>query len=134
MKQKFYWILGGVTGLMIALFALQTIASERIEVVELHTLDTEGETVITRLWIVDYKGHPYLRAGYEESGWYTRIKANETIKLTREGETHIYRAEAFPEVKARIRALMQEKYTWGDSYIGMIFGRDDSIPVKLTKM
>ena len=53
----FRWILGSVVGLVVLVFVLQLVASERVEVVELHTLDEQGEEVITRLWIVDHLGY-----------------------------------------------------------------------------
>ena len=52
----FRWILGSVGGLVVLVFVLQLVASERVEVVELHTLDEQGEEVITRLWVVDDSG------------------------------------------------------------------------------
>ena len=48
-----FWGLGILLGLMVALFSLERIAAERVEVVKLHTQDEKGETVTTRLWIVD---------------------------------------------------------------------------------
>ena len=71
----FRWILGSVVGLVVLVFVLQLVASERVEVVELHTLDEQGEEVITRLWVVDDSGYQYLRVGEGGSGWYSRIQA-----------------------------------------------------------
>ena len=53
----FRWILGSVVGLVVLVFVLQLVASERVEVVELHTLDEQGEEVITQLWVVDHSGY-----------------------------------------------------------------------------
>ncbi|GIT20680.1 MAG: hypothetical protein CM1200mP40_03620 [Gammaproteobacteria bacterium] len=71
----FRWILGSVVGLVVLVFVLQLVASERVEVVELHTLDEQGEEVITRLWVVDDSGYQYLRVGEGGSGWFSRIQA-----------------------------------------------------------
>ena len=46
-----------------ALLALQFIASERVEVVELETTSASGEAKITRLWVVDEGGHDRGPAG-----------------------------------------------------------------------
>ncbi|MCH8256298.1 MAG: hypothetical protein IIA75_00085 [Proteobacteria bacterium] len=46
------WILGTFVGIIVLFLIVQTLASERIEVVQLHTLDDTGETITTRLWIM----------------------------------------------------------------------------------
>ena len=63
MMKRLKWFLGSITGLIALLLVLQTIASERIEVVELHTLNELGEEVTTRLWVVDDSGYQYLSVG-----------------------------------------------------------------------
>ena len=126
------WLGGGLLLLVIAVFGLQFVASERVEVVELHTLDEAGEEVTTRLWVVDDAGFQYLRVGTGGSGWYSRILANGEFELTRNGVRAHYTAEARPGKSERINQLMQQKYTWGDSLIGVLVGsRDNSIPVEL---
>ena len=77
----FRWILGSVVGLVVLVFVLQLVASERVEVVELHTLDEQGEEVITRLWVVDDSGYQYLRVGEGGSGWFSRIQALSLIHI-----------------------------------------------------
>ena len=126
------WGLGGLAALAILLLGLQNLAAERVEVVELHTLDTQGTEITTRLWVVDDAGFAYLRVGADGSGWFERLRANETVRLTRGGETRRYRPELRPDKSQRINALMQEKYTWGDSVIATLVGsREGSIPVEL---
>ncbi|MDZ7686300.1 MAG: hypothetical protein U5O39_15960 [Gammaproteobacteria bacterium] len=111
---------------------LQYLASERVEVVELHTIDAADERVTTRLWVVDHGGHPHLRVGAGGSGWYSRLKANPNIQLTRDGKTQAYLAVPRPEKSEVINELMQKKYTWGDTFIAILLGgRDSSIPIEL---
>ena len=110
---------------------VERLASERIEVVELHTYDESGQEITTRLWIVDYNGHPYLRTSDDQSGWFTRLNAQQNIKLTRTDNTQTYETTQAPELRDKINTLMHDKYTWGDSFIGAVFGRDNAIPVKL---
>ena len=127
-----YWAVGVVILLLVGLIGLQIVASERVEVVELHTIDAEGEEQTTRLWIVDDEGYSYLRAGDDSSGWFSRLQANGEFELTRNGETRRYEAVLRHDKSALINQLMQEKYTWGDSVIGAMLGsRDNSIPVEL---
>jgi hypothetical protein len=126
------WIIGILLGI-VALFSIaQTIASERIEVIELRTTDEMGETVITRLWIVDHDGYQYLRVGGDGSGWYSRLQANKQIKVIRGEATKTYQTLSRPDKSDIINTLMQDKYTWGDSFFATMFGgREGSIPIEL---
>ena len=123
---------GGILILLVALLGVTQLASERVEVVDLHTMDDGGELVSTRLWLVDDEGYQYLRAGNPSSGWYSRIQANSDFELTRNGETLRYAAVDRLDKRARINQLMEEKYTWGDDFMSVVAGsRDGSIPVEL---
>ncbi|MFL2849858.1 MAG: hypothetical protein ACJZ8R_06830 [Pseudohongiellaceae bacterium] len=132
MMKRFKWFLGSIMGLVALLLVLQTIASERIEVVELHTLDELGEEVTTRLWVVDDDGYQYLRVGATGSGWFTRLQVNNEFDVTRNGRRYTYTAKLRGEKSLGINALMQEKYTWGDTFFAIMTGsREGSIPVEL---
>ena len=127
-----YWGLGSLVVLLLTFVGIERLAAERVEVVELHTVDEAGEPVTTRLWVVDDDGYQYLRVGADGSGWFTRLQDNEEFDLTRGEATHRYTAVLRPEKSAHISALMQEKYTWGDSFIAnVVGGRDGSIPIEL---
>ena len=127
-----YWTVGVLLALVVLLLGVERLAAERVEVVELHTVDETGETVTTRLWIVDDEGYQYLRVGANGSGWFSRLEANERIRVTRNGETATYTTALRHEKSDRINELMQAKYTWGDSVIGTLVGsRENSIPIEL---
>lgn len=127
----FLYVVGSILALLVLLFILQIVASERVEVVELHTHDEAGEQMTTRLWIVDHEGLQYLRAG-GDPGWYLRAMANETVSLTRGESTTSFKAVPNPGLRAEINDAMQEKYTWGDTLISaLVGGREDAIPVEL---
>lgn len=129
------WGVTFLTILILGLLGLERLAAERVEVVELHTLDESGEEVTTRLWVVDDEGYQYLRVGADGSGWFSRIEASESIDLTRDGERASYVVELRPEKRDRINDLMQEKYTWGDSFIAAMVGsRENSIPIELHQL
>ncbi len=49
------WLVGIVLGLALIIGGLQVAASERVEVVQLHTINEAGEEVVTRLWVVDLR-------------------------------------------------------------------------------
>lgn len=126
------WVIGLLFGLSLALLGIQTLASERVEVVELYTVDESGEEVITRLWIVDDADYQYLRVGADGSGWFTRSQSNGEIQLGRNGETRRYNTVLRQDKSDRINELMQQKYTWGESFFAIVMGgRDGSIPVEL---
>lgn len=126
------WIAGGLLVLIVGFLAVERLAAERVEVVELHTLDEEGETVVTRLWIVDHEGKAYLRVGADGSGWYSRLVAHPDIQLTRDGKTRAFLAVPAPAKREVVNELMQAKYTWGDTFIAYVVGgRTGSIPIEL---
>ena len=129
------WAGGSLLVLFVAVFVLQIVASERVEVVEVHTTTSSADTVTTRLWVVDDEGFPYLRTGASGSRWFTRLQASEEFHLTRNGETARYFFVLRPDKSERINELMQQKYTWGDSFIAaLVGGREGSIPVELHRL
>lgn len=126
------WAIGVPIGLVLALLVLQTLASERVEVVDLYTLDQSGEVQSTRLWIIDDEGYQYLRVGADGSGWFDRILHNGEVEVGRSGTTASYTIVQRPDKSERINVLMQEKYTWGDTFFAVMLGsRDGSIPLEL---
>ena len=129
------WIIGGLFALTVGMFGLQYVASERVEVVELHTIDENGEPVTTRLWVVDDEGYQYLRVGAGGSGWLDRIQENGEFQVTRNDVTKRFIAVLREEKGDRINQLMNEKYTWGDDLISALLGsRENSIPIELTPL
>jgi len=127
-----YWTVGILLGLALALFGLSRLASERIEVVELHTVDENGEAVTTRLWVVDDEGYQYLRAVGDGSAWFNRMQERGEFELTRSGRRGSYTAVSREDKTNKINALMREKYTWGDTLISVLVGgRDGAIPIEL---
>jgi len=123
-----------VIGILALLLVVVTIASESGEVVVLNTRNDEGiGGKDTRLWIVDHAGSSWLRAGSTDSSWYRRLSKNPKVTLRRGDETIVAVAEPKPAETAKINALMNQKYGWADDLIGFLFGRDDSIAIKLNK-
>ncbi len=119
-------------GLALAFLVVQTLASERVEVVELYTTDEAGEQQTTRLWVMDDEGYQYLRVGADGSGWFTRMLENGQFSVQRDGETANYTLVQRPDKSEKINAMMQQKYTWGDSFFATVLGsRDGSIPLEL---
>lgn len=125
-------ITGILLAVAVAFFGVQWYASERGEVVVLYAHDAEGKTVATRLWVVDHDGSQWLRTGGDGSGWYDRLRANETIELERGDRRADYVARPEPDRSDVVNQLMAAKYGWGDAFIGwMVGGRAGSIPIRL---
>ena len=129
-----FWVLGILIGIVMSIGILQYVASERIEVVELHTMDASGQEQTTRLWVVDHDGLPYLR-GDDSSGWVQRLKASEQVELTRSGGRHAYTWDVKPQNTPAINQLMRDKYTWGDRVITALVGdRSESNMIALMRI
>lgn len=126
------WAIGVPASLALVFLAVQTLASERVEVIDLYTTDELGEMQATRLWVMDDEGYQYLRVGADGSGWFDRVLQNGEIKVGRNGTTASYTVVQRADKSERINGMMQEKYTWGDTFFATILGsRDGSIPLEL---
>jgi len=126
------WAIGVLFVIILLPVAVIQVASERIEVVELHTIDEAGKPVTTRLWVVDDEDFQYLRVGADGSGWFSRIEANGDFEVTRSGVREIYTTVLRQDKSDLMNELMRAKYTWGDSVIGMLTGsREGSVPIEL---
>jgi hypothetical protein len=130
-------ILLGVAALfgLVVLFFIGVLVVSEIggEVVVLESIDADGESHETRLWVVEYDGHAWLRAGMPESAWLVRIQGNPEVTITRAGEPLTYRAVPVPDpvIRDRIHALMRESYPFADAYISVMRDPDGSVPVRL---
>ena len=126
------WPAGMLFGLALIIAVLQIAASERVEVVQLHTIKGGGEKVVTRLWVVDYDGHAYLR-GDTDSDWFQRLQSSDKFTLIRGDETGEFTHGVKNENIDMINKLMREKYTWGDLIIEIGVGsRAESNAIELT--
>ena len=126
------WSVGMLFGLALIIAVLQIAASERVEVVQLHTIKGGGEKVVTRLWVVDYDGHAYLR-GDTGSDWFQRLQSSDKFTLIRGDETGEFTQRVKNENIDMINKLMREKYTWGDQIIEIGVGsRSESNAIELT--
>jgi hypothetical protein len=124
-------LLGLVVALVVLVVGLEMVAAESGEVVVLRTPDDAGRIEETRLWVVDDAGHAWLRSGSPAAGWLARLGARPDVEVVREGNAARFRAVPQPDQRERVNALMHEKYGWADAYIGMLFGRDDAVPIRL---
>jgi hypothetical protein len=120
-----------VLALLAVVVAFEVIASESGEIVVVQTTDAAGAPYETRLWVVDEGDRAWIRAGNPQSAWLIHIQQNPAVTVTRDGQTATYTAVPDVASRDRINDLMRAKYGWADSYIGMLFGRDDATPIRL---
>jgi hypothetical protein len=125
------WLGAALVGLFVAVMALQMVASESGEVVVLTTTDAAGAAQETRLWVVDYDGSAWLRAGSDQQGWYGRLVQQPQVKVERAGATSAYTAQPIAAETPEINRLMAEKYGWADRFIGMMFPRENAVAIRL---
>ncbi|MEM7098967.1 MAG: hypothetical protein AAF541_11970 [Pseudomonadota bacterium] len=124
-------IVGVVVGLFVLLMIVQTIASESGEVVVVESLGADGQASETRLWVVDHDGAMWLRDGAGGAGWHQRMVANPQVTMSRADRSYDLTAVPVPEQTVAINQLMNEKYGWADDFIGLMFGRDNSVAIRL---
>jgi hypothetical protein len=120
-----------VVAIIVVLAALQMFASEVGEVVVITTHDAAGAPHRTRVWVVDYDGAQWIRAGSDRSAWFARLEVQPTLELERGTTTGVYRAVVTPEATATVNALVAKKYGWADWYVGMLFPRDHAVVMRL---
>jgi len=124
-------VLGGLLLLLLALGIAQHFAAESGEVVVLTTSDTEGQPHETRLWVVDHEGSAWLRAGADVQAWYGRLLAKPEVEVERGGTRQSFTAVPRLDQQGTVNRLMREKYGWADRFISLLFGRDESVPIRL---
>ena len=130
LRKALRW-LAGILALALLIAGSHYVASESGEAVVLRTRDEAGGVHETRLWVVDYDGSPWLRAGNPSGGWFSRLSARPEVEVVRGGQTLAFQAAPMPAARDTINDLMHEKYGWADSYICLFFPRAAKIPVRL---
>ncbi len=124
-------VLATLIVLFVAVMVLQLIASESGEVVVVQTQGSDGSAQETRLWVVDHDGSMWLRSGSPAAGWYQRISSAEQIVVERAGVSQTMTATPMVEMRSVINESMAAKYGWADQLIGILFGRDGAIAIRL---
>ena len=118
------------------LLALGTyLAGERTEVAVLRTYDPDKSPHDTKMWIVDYDGHAYVRVGRRaryESGWGDRVHRNPDVELSRGGAASPVHATFIDDAATvdAVAAAFREKYGWVDWWYGLVV-RKDPVTVRL---
>ena len=128
-------IILGLALLVVAFVGAIALASELGgEVVVITTIDERDVPFETSLWIVEYRGSPYLRAGDRESAWVQRLKRNGELEMRRRGETATYRAVPDPASTETINGLMARDYGLADRLIGLVRDPSKTLALRLERI
>ena len=102
------------------------------DTVLLRTVDANGSSHETRLWVVDHRGAAWLRSAADH-GWLQRLQANPEVELQRSDRWDALRAVVSDSENDReiINRLMAEKYGLAESLIGGVFDHSMPVVVKL---
>lgn len=113
----------------------QQYAAESGEVVVMTAAEQPSEPVSTRLWVVDYDGSAWLRAGSADAGWYQRLLVAETVTVERGGVVGTFVATPEHSSRAVIDQAMRAKYGWADRFISALFGgRENGVAIRLSPL
>ena len=122
-----------LVALALGVGAVTWIALEGNEVAVLRTRMPDGRFEETRVWVADAGGAAFIEAATPERAWYQSLRTHADVELLRDGEPLRYRAtpEPGPDGRARIRALLREKYGWADWWVGLLQDTSDSVLIRL---
>ena len=111
------------------------VAGEQTEVARLTTRDEQGKEWVTKMWVADVEGIPWVRVANPTRGWYLRLLANPSVRLERGGrsEPRIAVPDDSPEAHAIVDEVFAQKYGWVDAWYGLLVRRDP-IPIRLNPM
>lgn len=120
-------------GFLVAAVVVGSLLLDEGEVVTLVSHDAQGAEYETALWIVEWDGALWLRAGSPRTQWLERLRVHPEVELRRAGETHSYRAVVRddPATKQGVDAAMAAKYGFADRMWGRIADHGDAVPVRL---
>ena len=109
------------------LLALGTyLAGEQTEVAVLRTYDPDHGAHDTKMWIVDWDGHSYVRVGRSGRGWGERAHAQPDVELTRSGAPTPVHATFVqdPAILREVDDAFRQKYGWVDWWFGIVIRKN----------
>lgn len=120
-------------GIALGLGGTTLAALEGGEVVQVRTVNANGEVRTTRTWIADAEGAMWLEVANPERPFLADVRTRPRLELHRGGRWMPCRAQVIdaPSGHARIRALLAEKYGWADRWIGRLTDTSASLAMRL---
>ena len=125
--------LASVAALGIAFAAITWLALESGGVAIVETRAEDGSIRSTHVWFVESDRELWLEAGSAQNPWFDDLGRDPRIAFRAEGRHGEFLAERFadPPARARIRALLREKYGLRDAWIALLFDTSRSVAVRL---
>jgi hypothetical protein len=119
--------------LVIAFAALTWLALESGGVAIVETRASDGSIRSTHVWYAEPDGELWLEAGSPQNPWFEDLSRDPRLSFRAEGRASEYLARKFedPATRARIRALLREKYGLRDLWVGLLVDSSRSLVVRL---
>ncbi len=124
---------GIAAALVVGFIALGWLALEAGGVAIVETRAEDGSTRATHVWFVEPDGELWLEAGLPENSWFADLGRDPRLHLRADGREGDYEAERRDdaESRARVRALLAEKYGLRDRFVGYFVDQSRSLVVRL---
>ena len=125
--------LGIALALVVGLAAITWLALETGGVAIVETRAEDGSVRATHVWFVEPEGELWLEAGSPKNRWFADLGRDPRVTLRADGRARACVAERRDdaESRARIRALLREKYGLRDRWIGLFVDQSKSLVVRL---
>lgn len=128
MKNLLTIVLGLLLFFVLSLFLASNFGGENVV---LRTVDADGTTHETRLWVQDLDRSEWLRASSSGTGWYRRLVERPVVEVKRKGQWRRYRAYPAPHRTPEVASAMARKYGWADWLTGLIRSPEDAVTIRL---
>lgn len=129
------WMRGLLLAVGIAVAAVVGVSTavDEGEVVTLVTRNGNGADYDTQLWIIDWDGRLYLRAGSPRAHWLDRLRERPDVMLARGSERLPYTAvpKDDPALRSAVNERMAAKYGFADRLWSHVADRSRSVPILL---
>lgn len=103
------------------------------EVIELETQRDDGRLFKTSVWVVDFDGSAWLRAGNADAEWVDRLRAEPQVFVTRNGERVGYQAEIIDGLVGQVSGEMRKKYGRADELISTMHDSEKLRAIRLRR-
>ena len=118
-------------GLAIVLMVVGVTWVDEGEVITIATIDDDGHTSLTGLWVVEVGTMSYLRAASPAAHWLARIRKHPEIEFERNGVVRRVRATPVddPAVKIAVAWAMRQKYGLIDAVLVRLIDHSEAVPI-----
>ncbi len=137
------WLTGALSAVILLLWGgMLMLAEYGGEVVDLRTTDASGETLETRLWILDDSGSAWLWAAAPGRRWLHHLRTHPQVEIVRGGEVLGYRAVPVEtdEARQRIGCLTVWRYGVAAHALALIHqvvlrhAQNEAVPIRLEQV